>query len=86
MSPGLLLAAAVLMGAVGAAPRQVPLKPDELAPDFTLVDQHGKPFRLSAALAGRDFVVLAFYVKAFTPAAEISNSPGSGTTDPGTRR
>lgn len=54
------------MGAVGAAPRQVPLKPDELAPDFTLVDQHGKPFRLSAALAGRDFVVLAFYVKAFT--------------------
>jgi len=31
-----------------------------------LVDQHGKPFRLADLLARRSFVVLAFYVKAFT--------------------
>jgi hypothetical protein len=31
-----------------------------------LSDQHGRPFRLTEALAERDFVVVAFYVKAFT--------------------
>jgi peroxiredoxin len=38
----------------------------EPAPDVALGDQHGKPFRLADALKQRDFVVLAFYVKAFT--------------------
>lgn len=37
------------------------------APDFTLSDQHGKPVRLSDLLAARRYVILAFYVKAFTP-------------------
>jgi peroxiredoxin len=36
------------------------------APELALGDQHGKPFRLAEALQQRDFVVLAFYVKAFT--------------------
>lgn len=34
------------------------------APDFILSDQHGKPPDL---LAARRYVILAFYVKAFTP-------------------
>lgn len=38
----------------------------ELAPDIALPDQQGRPFRLAAALARRDFLVVAFYVKAFT--------------------
>ena len=38
----------------------------EAAPDVVLGDQHGTPFRLGDALKQRDFVVLAFYVKAFT--------------------
>ena len=36
------------------------------APAVDLNDQHGQPFRLADALKQRDFVVLAFYVKAFT--------------------
>jgi peroxiredoxin len=38
----------------------------ERAPDVALGDQHGQPFRLVDALKQREFVVLAFYVKAFT--------------------
>jgi peroxiredoxin len=38
----------------------------EPAPEVALGDQHGKSFRLADALKQRDFVVLAFYVKAFT--------------------
>jgi peroxiredoxin len=38
----------------------------ERAPDVALNDQHGKPFRLGDGLSQRDFIVLAFYVKAFT--------------------
>ncbi len=64
---GPLLAAVVLIGAESAVSREVPLRlDDDPAPDFALVDQHGKLFRLSETLAGRDFVVLAFCVKAFT--------------------
>ncbi|MBI4589395.1 MAG: redoxin domain-containing protein [Candidatus Rokubacteria bacterium] len=44
-----------------------PLAVGDRAPDFTLVDQHGKPVRLSDRLAARQYIVLAFYVKAFTP-------------------
>ena len=39
---------------------------NDKAPEITLGDQHGRPFRLSDALAGRDFIVVAFFVKAFT--------------------
>jgi len=63
---GPLLAAVVLIGAESAVSREVPLRLDDPAPDFALVDQHGKLFRLSETLASRDFVVLAFCVTAFT--------------------
>jgi peroxiredoxin Q/BCP len=42
------------------------LKVGDKAPDFTLPDTDGKPVRLSRLLESGP-VVLAFYVKAFTP-------------------
>ncbi len=42
------------------------LKVGDRAPDFTLPDTDGTPVTLSALLA-RGPVILAFYVKAFTP-------------------
>ena len=36
------------------------------APDTALVDMHGRPVRLADLLAKHDWVVVAFYVKAFT--------------------
>lgn len=50
----------------GAAERDTPLAVGDRAPDIVLGDQHGQPFRLAEALARRDFVVVAFFVKAFT--------------------
>lgn len=41
------------------------LKIGDAAPDFTLPDQDGKPVRLSS-FSGKQKVVLAFYIKAFT--------------------
>jgi len=41
------------------------LKIGDAAPDFTLPDQDGKPVRLSS-FRGKQQVVLAFYIKAFT--------------------
>jgi len=38
----------------------------EPAPDFTLSDQNGNPVRLSD-FRGKKSVVLAFYIRAFTP-------------------
>jgi hypothetical protein len=38
----------------------------DVAPEVQLGDQHGKPFMLGEMLKTRDFVVLAFYPKAFT--------------------
>ena len=43
-----------------------PLKVGDPAPDFTLVDQSGAKVRLYDFL-GKKRVVLAFYIKAFTP-------------------
>jgi len=45
----------------GAATRSVPVDAGDLAPDFTLSDQDGRPHTLSKALATRDAVVLIFY-------------------------
>ena len=62
---GLLLA--VLLSAPAlAADRDKPLAVDDKAPEIALGDQDGRPFRLTEALAQRDFVVVAFFVKAFT--------------------
>jgi len=47
-------------------PAPVRLEAGELAPDFTLVDQHGEPFTLSQS-RGRK-VILYFYGEAGTPA------------------
>ena len=41
------------------------LKVGDLAPDFTLPDQNGKPVKLSE-FRGKKTVILAFYVLAFT--------------------
>ncbi len=41
------------------------LKVGDIAPDFTLPDQNGKPVKLSD-FRGKQNVVLAFYVLAFT--------------------
>ena len=42
------------------------MKVGDPAPDFTLVDQNGAKVRLYDFL-GKKRVVLAFYIKAFTP-------------------
>jgi hypothetical protein len=63
----MLLAVPALVAAPAlAADRDKPLAVDDKAPEITLGDQHGRPFKLSEALAQRDFVVVAFFVKAFT--------------------
>lgn len=51
--------------AVAAAPEPVALKVGDTAPDFTLPDDNGHPVSLSQ-FRGKQNVVLAFYVLAFT--------------------
>ncbi len=65
----LLALGVVLVGvAVGQARAgDKPLAVGARAPDFTLRDQAGTPTKLSELLARRDFVVVAFYIKADTP-------------------
>jgi cytochrome oxidase Cu insertion factor (SCO1/SenC/PrrC family) len=58
--------AALLVAPALTAGREKPVAVGETAPDIVLRDQHGRPFRLADALGQRDFVVVAFYVKAFT--------------------
>ncbi len=48
-----------------AAHQTSTLKIGDMAPDFTLPDQEGKPVKLSD-FRGKKNVVLAFYVLAFT--------------------
>jgi len=46
----------------------MPLKPGDKAPDFTLLDQNGEPFSLSASLKARKGAhLIYFYPKANTP-------------------
>lgn len=61
------LAAILLAASPAAAGPDQPLDVGDRAPDFALRDQDGKIVRLSELLARRPHVVLAFYVKAFTP-------------------
>lgn len=56
---------ALTAGVAGAA-EQTPLATGAAAPDTVLRDQGGQPVRLADMLKRRDFVVVAFYVKAFT--------------------
>lgn len=56
---------AVLLLARGSAARGTALEVGDVAPDFTLPDEHGTLHRLSDYRGRR--VVLAFYPKDFTP-------------------
>jgi cytochrome oxidase Cu insertion factor (SCO1/SenC/PrrC family) len=51
--------------AKSSAPEPAALKVGDKAPDFTLPDQNGKSYSLSQ-FQGKENVVLAFYVLAFT--------------------
>ena len=61
-----LLTVALLTVAAAGAADQTPLKVGAAAPDTKLVDQQGQPLQLADLLKQRDWVVVAFYVKAFT--------------------
>jgi peroxiredoxin len=60
--PITILALALATGAAASGPPAV----GQTAPDFTLNDQNGNPVRLSD-FRGKKSVVLAFYIRAFTP-------------------
>jgi hypothetical protein len=60
--PVTILALALAAGAAAGGPPTV----GQPAPDFTLDDQNGHPVRLSD-FRGKKGVVLAFYIRAFTP-------------------
>ena len=69
MSRAPLLALALLALAVTtarAADPPSPLAVGAVAPDTALVDMRGQPVHLADVLKQHDFVVVAFYVKAFT--------------------
>lgn len=51
---------------VASAAAGGPLRVGQPAPDFTLKDQNGRDVRLSD-FRGKKTVVLAFYIRAFTP-------------------
>ena len=53
-----------VLGLAGTA--RAELKVGDTAPDFTLADQNGAPVHL-ADFRGKKIVVLAFYIRAFTP-------------------
>jgi hypothetical protein len=63
-----ILALAALLGVAGAADAAAPtpLAVGAIAPETVLPDQQGQTVRVADLLKQRDFVVVAFYVKAFT--------------------
>jgi hypothetical protein len=63
--PALIAWLALVPAGAGAA-GDTPLATGAEAPDTTLVDQRGRSVHLAELLGQRDFVVVAFYVKAFT--------------------
>lgn len=66
MRRALRILALLVLAAGPSAADQVPLKVGTAAPDTRLVDQQGQPVHLADLLKQRDWVVVAFYVKAFT--------------------
>jgi peroxiredoxin len=56
----------LLVASAAWAAGQTPLAVGAAAPDTVLPDQRGQAVRLADLLEQRDFVVVAFYVKAFT--------------------
>lgn len=63
---GLAALLALVPSVAGAAADQTPLAVGAAAPATVLVDQRGQTVSLADLLKQRDFVVVAFYVKAFT--------------------
>jgi cytochrome oxidase Cu insertion factor (SCO1/SenC/PrrC family) len=61
----LVMLLALATGAA-AADSQTPLAVGVMAPETKLIDQNGQSVRLADLVKERDFVVVAFYVKAFT--------------------
>lgn len=64
-SLALVVLLALTAGSAGAADDK-PLAVGAEAPDTALVDHRGQAVRLADLLKQRAFVVIAFYVKAFT--------------------
>jgi peroxiredoxin len=62
----LAVAALLALTAGVASADPTPLAIGAAAPDTALRDQRGHPVHLAELLKQRDFVVVAFYVKAFT--------------------
>ena len=58
--------ALLLVASAAWATGQTPLAAGAAAPETVLPDQRGQAVRLADLLKQRDFVVVAFYVKAFT--------------------
>ena len=65
-APLLALALLALAATARAADPPSPLAVGAVAPDSALVDMRGQPVLLADVLKQHDFVVVAFYVKAFT--------------------
>ena len=65
-APLLALALLALAVTARAADPPSPLAVGAVAPDSALVDMRSQPVRLADLLKQHDFVVVAFYVKAFT--------------------
>ena len=63
---GLAVVLAVAASSVSAGERKDIPAVGEPAPDLKLGDQNGKVFVLADSLKDKEFVVLAFYPKAFT--------------------
>ncbi len=61
----LALASAICYAQQPAPANTAALEVGDMAPDFTLPDQNGKPVKLSD-FRGKQNVVLAFYILAFT--------------------
>jgi len=69
MKKGVLVAAGfgiIVLGWLLKSQAAAPLRVGDHAPDFALPDQNGSTVKLSD-FRGKKTVVLAFYIKAFTP-------------------
>ena len=60
--PSVILALAMAAGGTSSGPPRV----GQPAPDFALTDQNGRLVKLND-FRGKSTVVLAFYIRAFTP-------------------
>ena len=60
--PSVMLALAIAAGGTSGGPLRV----GETAPEFALEDQNGRLVKLSD-FRGKSTIVLAFYIRAFTP-------------------